>query len=135
LVLLGLLSVAGCKGGDANLPTLAPVKGKVTLDGNPVTSGQVTLYPLAVEKGKEAGLSAGHIDSSGNYEIFTGGHAGAPLGQAKITVSPSMVPQPGAKSPSKTDYNPKYREVSRTPLTYTVVENAAAGTYDLQLKK
>src|SRR5262245_46308786 len=42
LILLGLLLLGGC-GKTANLPTLAPVKGKVTVDGNPLTSGQVVL--------------------------------------------------------------------------------------------
>jgi hypothetical protein len=130
LLLLGLLSLGGCKGSGADLPALAPVKGTVTLDGKPLTSGQVTLLPQNVEKGKELAPSTGQIDSSGNYEITTGGKAGAPLGPAKLTVSPSM-----DKGFSKTDYNVIYSNPAKTSLKFTVVEKAAPGTYDLKLTK
>src|SRR5262249_31587858 len=128
LIVLGLLPLGGCGKGNANLPALAPVKGKVTVDGQTVTSGQVTLLPQAVEKGKDILPSAGQIDSSGNYEIFTGGQAGAPLGLAKLTVTPSMVPQEGAKEAPKTAYDARYSDANKTPLKYTVVEKAAPGT-------
>ena len=134
LLLLGMLPLAGCKN-NPNQATLAPVKGKVTVDGQAVTSGQVTLLPQAVEKDKETGLSSGQIGSDGTYEIFTGGQAGAPLGLAKLTVSPGMVPQQGAKGPPTGGYNAKYSDPIKTPLTFTVVEKAAPGTYDLKLKK
>jgi hypothetical protein len=133
LVLLALFPLGGC-GKSANLPPLAPVKGKVTLDGAPVTSGQVTLIPLSLEKDKEAPPSTGQIGSNGEYEITTGGQAGAPLGQAKAFVSPSMVPQGGAKAPTG-GWSPKYSDPTKTPLKFTVVEKAAPGTYDLKLTK
>jgi hypothetical protein len=134
LILLGLLLLGGCSK-SANLPTLAPVKGKVMVDGQAVTSGHVTLIPQNLEKGKEAALSSGEIKSDGSYEIFTGGQAGAPLGPAKLSITPTTVPQQGAKGLPKTEYNPKYRDANKSGLTFTVVENAAPGTYDLKLSK
>jgi hypothetical protein len=117
------------------LPALAPVTGKVTVDGHPLTSGQVVLVPEKQEQGKEGALSAGEIKEDGSYEIYTGGKPGAPLGLAKLSVTPKMVPQEGAKGPPKDMFNPKYRDASRSGLKFTVVEKAAAGTYDLKLSK
>jgi hypothetical protein len=127
--------IGGCKGG-ANLPALAPVKGKVTVDGKSVTSGQVVLIPETPEKGKEGALSAGQIDADGNYEISTGGKSGAPLGKHKVTVTPPTMPMPGAKGPPKGEFNQKkYGDQKSTPLSITVVENPAPGAYDLKLTK
>src|SRR5262249_42803462 len=81
--LLGLLSLATLGGCDkTGLPPLAPVEGKVTVDSQALTSGTVSLVPLE----KEATIkysSSGQIESSGNYKIYTGGEAGAPLGKYK----------------------------------------------------
>jgi hypothetical protein len=134
LALLGPLCLGGCKKGP-DLPTLAPVKGTVTVDGKPVTSGRVVLNPENPEKGKEAALSAGKIESDGSYEIMTGGQPGAPLGPAKLVVTMETMSQPGAKGPPKAEFNLKYSDPTRSPLKYTVVENAAPGTYDLKLTK
>jgi hypothetical protein len=105
------------------------------VDKEAVTSGQVSLIPQSTEEGKTVPPSSGQIDSSGNYEIFTGGKPGAPLGKYKVMVTPSMVPMPGAKSMPTTPYNEKYRQANKTTLEINVTEGAAAGAYDLKLTK
>jgi hypothetical protein len=61
------LLVAGCSEGGK--PT-APVSGKVTLDGEAVTSGVLTFSPVA--SGAEAGKGAsGVIQSDGSYTLTT----------------------------------------------------------------
>jgi len=131
LVLTSLILTPGCSGGKS--VTMAPVSGMVTVDGQPVTSGQVAFLPTGKDAEK-AGLSAGTIDSSGKYTISTDGKSGAPLGTYKVTVTPSMVPVDG-KMPVAV-FNEKYRTVSAAnPLTIEVVANPDAGRYDLKLTK
>jgi hypothetical protein len=116
--------------------SLAPVSGKITVDNQPVTAGQVTLVPLG-DTGKMAGksnLSAGTIDSSGVYTIYTDGRSGAPLGKYKVTVTPSMVPT-GAKEAPTTPFNAKYTDVAKTDAQIEVIDNAPPGKYDLKLSK
>jgi hypothetical protein len=132
-VLLWVPLAAGC----GSRTPLAPVAGKVTLDGQPVTGGQVTLVSVgdAAKVDPKGSLSAGQIDSGGQYKIFTGGKEGAPLGQYKVTVTPSMVPAPDATKAPTVPFNAKFMNVRDTPLTVEVVDNPAPGRYDLKLTR
>jgi hypothetical protein len=109
---------------------MVPVKGKATLEGTPLTSGHVALHPQVVDPAVKVPLSAGTIDGSGNYEIFTGGKAGAPKGKYKVVVTPSMVPAQGGGGPPK--LNQKYMNDKDSPLEIEVVDGAKQ--YDLDLK-
>lgn len=122
-------AVVGCNPSGASL---TPVKGKVTVDGQPVTSGHVVYVPT--DATDTAGLSAGTIDSNGEYTISTGGKSGAPLGKYKVMVSPNTVPVQGATAPAGA-FNAQYQDPKKTPLTKEVVSSAAPGAYDLQLTK
>ena len=128
-VLLCLATVTGCFG--PPLPSMTPVKGTVTVDGKPVTSGQVSFFAVVVDEKTKFAPPSGQIDSTGNYELFTEGKPGAPLGKFKVTVTPSMVPT-GGKSAPKASYSDKYRDQKRSDLEVEVV--AAQQTYDLKLK-
>src|SRR5579875_2419117 len=135
LAALGLVPGCGKK-----LPSLTPVTGKVTVGGQPLTAGQVTLTPdagIAADKSETptAGLSAGQIDSTGAYKIFTSGKPGAPPGKYKVTVTPSMVPSSGAKTAPAFGFDHKYANPRDTPLRIEVVPNAAPDAYDLKLSK
>ena len=77
--------------------------------------------------------SSGKIDSEGNYEVFTGGKPGAPLGKYKIKVSPDMTSATEKKG--EPPYNMKYFDHTKSGLSYEVIENAPAGRYDLKLSK
>ncbi len=128
------LIVAGCGGGPA-LPPLAPVKGVIAVDSQPITSGQVTLAPVILDSKQQLPAMAGQIDSAGSYEIFTGGKAGAPLGKYKVVVTPSMVPMQGAKGPPKTSFNEKFQKADKTTLQIEVVAEPPPGAYDLKLTR
>jgi len=127
LVALMALVVAGCS---KNSFKTEPVSGKVTVDNTPLTGGNVTFHPTTEDKSK-AGLSAGQIDSNGNYKIFTGGKEGVPPGKYKVTVTPPMVPMSGATSMPKAEFADKFRDSKTTPLEITV----PGGSYDLKLTK
>ncbi len=120
---------AGC--GKPSLP-IAPVSGKVTVDNQPVTSGQVTLIPQ--DDKNHTDLSAGTIDEHGVYKISTGGSDGAPLGKYKVTVTASMLPTGDGKPPSQ-PFNRKFGDANQTTLQFEVVNSPAAGAYDLKLTK
>jgi hypothetical protein len=113
---------------------MAPVSGKVTLDGQTVTSGQVSFLTADAKATPGVGTSGGTIDSSGQYTIYTSGKAGAPLGTYKVTVSPSTVPTPGATS-MPTPFGAKYQDIKTTPFTFEVINNPEPGRYDLKLTK
>jgi hypothetical protein len=111
VVLVCLALVPGC--GKKLLP-MAPVSGKVTVDGKPLTACQVVLVPdigiPSVENRKgdtTPGLSTGTIDSNGEYTIATAGTDGAPLGRYKVTVMPSMVPSGDTKKGPRGSFHPK----------------------------
>jgi hypothetical protein len=128
LFLLCTVLGAGCK----PAVTLMPVSGKVTVGEQPLVSGQVTLIPVDEKATKDP--CVGSIDANGEYKVFTGSSEGAPLGKYKVTVTPSMVPVAGAKSPP-IPFDRKYSEVKSTPLTIEVVSNPAPGAYNLKLTK
>jgi len=124
--------MVGC--GEPAAPPNAPVKGKVTIDGKPLTAGNVSLISQTPPPaGMQASMSAGQINSSGEFEIFTAGKSGAPVGKYKVSVTPSMVPGGAGQDAPQIDM--KYRDVSQTPLMFEVVEKPDAGRYDLKLDK
>lgn len=128
LFLLSLFAV-GC---GERLPPLAPVKGKVTVDGKALTSGNVMLHPEGADTSTKVPNSAGQIGANGDYEIFTGGKSGAPLVKYKVTVTPDMS-KPGDKAGDAIVEN--YRLIEKTPLKVEVIDSPEAGRYDLKLKK
>jgi hypothetical protein len=137
IALVALSVLPGCS--TSKGPPVVPVSGKVTVGGQPVTSGQVLFVPAEASKaeagGKESQMSAGQIDSNGTYTIHTGGKSGAPVGKYKVVVTPSMVPTGDSKSMPATPFNRSYSNVSTTPLTKEVVASPQPGAYDLDLKK
>jgi hypothetical protein len=130
VVLVAALTL-GCGGEPAAAPN-APVKGKVTLDGQALTGGNVTFQSQTPPPaGMQANMSAGQINSSGEFEIFTAGKSGAPVGKYKVSVTPSMVP--GGTGAAEIPM--KYRDLNQTPFEFEVVEKADPGRYDLKLEK
>jgi hypothetical protein len=128
-LVLPALVLLGCGGsGEAPLPPLAPVKGTVTVDGKKLTSGQVSL--VAELPADKVPPSSGKIDSQGNYEIFTGGKSGAPLGKFKVGVTPDMSKpmEKGQEGPPK-----NYQDPAKSKLVLDVIEGPLPGRYDLKL--
>lgn len=81
IFLAGLALLATCAGCGQSGPATAPVKGKVTLDGQPLKTGRVITLP-------EAGRGANSlIAADGTFELSTFGERdGATLGKHKIGV-------------------------------------------------
>jgi len=88
LVFLSTAVLAGC--GDRS--QVAPVTGRVTLDGRPLEHAEVTFQPDGSQR-----PSIGRTDADGRYELaYKRGEPGARVGEhtVRIYVSPELVAKP-----------------------------------------
>jgi len=87
LLVTGFLLVTGCSGG----PSLAPVSGRVTLDGQPLADATVGFYPVGAHGDV---MSSGKTNSNGEYSLKTvmKNETGAVVGKHRvsITVEPDL---------------------------------------------
>ncbi len=75
-MLLGLLSGCGNSG-----PKLVPVSGRITIDGQPLPRGSISLRAESTWD-----QPTGSIDADGKYVVYTKGRAGAPPGRYRVVV-------------------------------------------------
>ena len=109
-------AVAGCSG------AAATVSGTVTLDGQPLTTGNVSFHP----DGAGAAPAYGQIDSSGRYSLSTGTEAGlAPGNYVAVVVATKDPPQP---------YDKTGAEIPPIPITPGKYGNAATSDLKVQVK-
>jgi hypothetical protein len=122
--------LAGCGGGGS-------VSGKVTLDGQPLTSGTVTFHPIA-----SGPVAIGTIGSDGRYELAVGQDRSVPPGEYLVTVEatePVAAEPTPAKGPPRPPAAPKritpakYADRATTDLRFTV--KPGGNKIDLELKK
>ena len=78
-----LVGFAGCSGGSSG-PDTVPVKGTLTIDGQPANNVLVTFSPLDAKL-----QGAGGAVSNGSFELVTGsqGKRGAMVGRYKVVLS------------------------------------------------
>ncbi len=139
LALGALSSCPGCGGDKANM---AEVKGKVTLDGQPLTIGAVNFIPEVSKAatGPAAPMSAGAISPQGEFTLMgANGQKGAAVGFHKITVHPPLVggssptgEKPAAAAPT-VKIPPKYSNILTTDLTQEI-KKGVVNEFTLELK-
>ncbi|MGE0378102.1 MAG: hypothetical protein AB7I48_16265 [Planctomycetaceae bacterium] len=102
---LSTLTLAGCFG-SSGLET-AEVRGRVVMNGQPVTSGRVVFFP-ANPVGKGAGKPAqAMLDSDGEFDLRTYGRSdGAVIGDHRITVLSNPDPSSGEDAKTLGTPNP-----------------------------
>ena len=133
-LLLGVCLSLGCKPAG---PPVATVKGKITLEGKPVTAG-IVIYQNA-----ETGFSTtGDIDAQGNYEMRTHEAAGIPPGKYKVGFKPAAPYAPGTvvladagqrdPRPIDTTINQRYHNVETSQLTADVTLEPKSYDFDLK---
>jgi hypothetical protein len=93
-----LAGLAGCKQSGAEFK-VAPVKGKVTHQGQPVKGGSITFQPVGVE-GAKAGVkgkpATGEVKDDGTFVLSTYGKGdGAVVGKHRVMYMPTIA---GAQS-------------------------------------
>jgi len=104
-----LTSMIGC-GGQA----VAPVSGKITLNGDPMAEVQVIFEPI---DGQPDEISTGETDASGNYSLkMIDGSEGALVGTHRVklttTKADRMADERTAVPPDRVP--PRYRDGSQT---------------------
>jgi hypothetical protein len=133
LIALGCLCLSSCGSGDS-IGRTYPVKGKVTVNGEPLKLGTLTFWPNAAKGSKSSPEAAGQIAEDGSYELYTKGKAGALLGSYKVTVVAQTIPDSTTPEKAKLLVPEKYTNRETTPLVIEVVASPEAGAYDLILK-
>ena len=109
----------------------------------PLQTGIVTFQPDTARGNTTPHQPTANIDRNGNYELFTVGKVGAPLGWYKVLVTAIESEEELAKQPSspkqkrrpKSVIDLKYRDLKTTDLVIEVVESPAPGAYDLKLTR
>lgn len=122
-----VVAAAGCSGGDG--PTLGAVRGKVTLDGNPVEKAIVTFTP---ESGSP---SYGGTNANGEYSMmFTANKDGAAVGKHNVTIEAA---NPATGDDGKPVPDQKITKVPKKyakPGTLTADVKAGPNTLDFALE-
>jgi hypothetical protein len=140
LVVLGLVALLwGC--GKPVDPSLVPVSGTVTVDGQPLANATVTFIP---KDGTPGFGGTGKTDGSGQYTL-TGSRdnaAGIPPGEYRVAVSKRLMPAgsevpaddntPPMMSPARESLPVGYSNPATTQLTATV--KPRGGPIDFALK-
>lgn len=110
---------AGCGGVD--LPDRAQVQGVVTIDGQPVTTGEITFMPDE-SKGTKGPSATGKIDSTGHFKLTTDhqgrGDDGAIVGFHQVRIVARDLAEPGA--PSQSLIPARYGDFKTSNLTTEV---------------
>jgi len=120
-ILVTALLSSGC-GGRADL---ASVRGKVTLDGQPLADAFVVYAPVA--KGT---TSYGRTDSSGRYEMmFSDREAGAWIGENLVRINTGDV-----SSGDRTGPKERVPAVYNQQTTLKAEVKPGANTFDFELK-
>ena len=92
VLLVGAALVGGC---GAKGPARGAVKGRVTMDGKPVTGATVLI------ENPEFGVAVNApLDADGRYEVKSYQGDGLPVGSYKVAVLPGGVMQPGEELPT-----------------------------------
>jgi len=130
-----LASLAGCWSDQGDL---IPVSGMVTLGGQPLTTGTVSLRADALQGNQTLHQPTGRIDAEGRYQIYTTERSGAPPGWYKVVVfANSQTDDKGQAHPGmpKSIIDLQYNDPAKTPLAMEVKADQPAGAYDLKLEK
>ena len=115
---------------------LVPVVGKVTVNGQPLTTGtgNVSFRPEKGSAGRQE--PAGSIAEDGTYRLSTAGKDGAPPGRYRVlVVDMDEVDPKDPYAPRKSHVNLKYSEPKTSDVVIDVVRSPAPGAYDLKLAK
>jgi len=131
---IGLAFAFACLGCGGTNDALSPVRGRITLDGQPLPRGSVSLRPVSAGSTHQP---TGMIEPAGEFVIYTNGRAGALPGQYHVVVfaTEGTTAADGAARPGlpKSLIPTRYNQPDQTPLLLEVVTPGVAKSYDLEL--
>jgi hypothetical protein len=134
LVLL-LLALALCTGCGERL---LPVKGKVTLNGNPLPPGHAFIWfvPDASKGSQDTRFTSCQLNAAGEFELSTQGQDGLPLGWYKVVIYATRTEPPSSPTGWTPDWivPEKYTKAETTDLSVEVVAEPEPGRYDFDLQ-
>jgi hypothetical protein len=126
--------LAGCQA--RKIEKLVPVKGKVVVNGAPLTSGAVTFQPDGSKGNQSLHIPVGTLDSQGQYELTSATQKGAPRGWYKVSISAQEPIDPkNPYAPPKHLINARYADTGTSGLAVEVQEKVPPGSYDFQVTK
>lgn len=123
--------------GPSEGPELAPVTGKVTYQGKPITQGIVSFQPAA----PDGTPATGTIGPDGTYSLQTADAEGARLGEYRVVISARKEPEqepdsatpPLKKLPKVESQLPlKYEDLEKAQLTKKVDSGHNTINFDLE---
>ena len=130
-LLLGCLLACGCSSG----PPLAPVSGRVVMNGQPLKNVRVDFHPNP-DKGTRGKGSTGTTDADGNFTLaYDGGEPGAIVGHHRVIVTDldtfgnvlvgrgdyrTEDPKGPKETPTKSRFAAAYSDLAKTPLSQEV---------------
>ncbi len=127
-----LFVLAGC-GGEESIDRV-PVSGQVTLNDQPVSSGNVEFHPVG-ESSEEPSIPVSTIGEDGKYSLATPMGEGAAPGSYKVVVRITEPTDPNDPySPPKLLSPERYNNPDQTDLKIEVVPTPEPGAYDLKLQ-
>jgi hypothetical protein len=135
--LVSLIAVLGCGGGSGDQFPTANVTGKVTLDGQPVTGGEVLFSPLAANGEKSAGKSGvGKVAADGSFAVSTYGNGdGAVVGKHRVAFFPPSSAETPAGPEGGHAGTPSSPYAGMTPKQVEVTVSKGANKIDIELVK
>jgi hypothetical protein len=125
--------IAGCD--SSGVGRIVPVKGQVTYEGKPVTSGSLVFKPDSAKGNKSTFEPAATIGADGSYSLFVKEQEGAPLGWYHVGVVAQEVNPNDPYAQAKSLIPARYNDAATSGLAVEVVEAPPPGAYDLKLAK
>ena len=121
-----LLMISGCSRGKRDVT--GDVYGKITLEGQPVTTGSISYVS------KDGKVAAGLLDSNGAYAIKN-----VVVGKYQVLVLPPPLPHPGMPGSTKKkgmadfpDHPTRYRAETTTDLEVDVAKGKHEHNFDMK---
>jgi hypothetical protein len=140
-VLPALLALCGC----GSTYKLAPVSGKVTMDGKPLPKVVVTFAPMGTKENMDVGPTASAVtDAGGQYALkLDAGKPGAVVGKCRVYINTTLEERSKGGGGDEPDAPGPFRRMAREKIpakysrqTELVFDVPAGGTdqanFDLQ---
>jgi hypothetical protein len=121
--------LAGCS---AREQPWHPVRGKVRLNGKPLTCGTVIFYPNPERGNLSTHEPRARINAEGEYQLAGEEREGAPAGCYRVAIF--ALKHPNQMRPPEWVVSPSYSDPKRSGLEVEVRADPAAGAYDFDLK-
>jgi hypothetical protein len=128
---LGIV-LAGLVGCGRSGPTLVPVEGQVTFQGQPLKTGSLLFQPDAAKGNSSTLTPSGTIGPDGRYKLYTQERPGAPPGWYKVGIVAQEAP-PNDPYAMRSLIPQRYGDPQTSGISIEVSANAAAGAYDIKL--